>query len=167
MCEQRVKGIEPILPCHVLSCSAAALPALRFVLHHIRHLPLSPSRHVCSASCPKVDRGKWRWRGGREGCSDLDTALGWLDRMRVDQRLRWQFEMHERGTSGGGQAGRGRHGRRQTVDGTADLRPGRAVGELSIDHLSVGSCRPPDSLPSQTQIALIPEAENEPLQHQG
>lgn len=58
-------------------------------------------------------------------------------------------------------------GGRQTVDGTADLRPGRAVGELSIDHLSVGSCRPPDSFPSQTQIALILQAKNEPLQRHG
>lgn len=62
------------------------------------------------------------------------------------------------GRQAGGQAGRAK---RQTVNGTADLRPGHAVGELSIDHLSVGSCRPPDSLPGQTQIALMQEGDRE------
>lgn len=90
---------------------------------------------------------------------------GWVRTLAGEAR---QLEMHERGTHAGTHAGgQGRQGRRQAVDGTADLRPGRAVGELSIDHLSVGSCRLPDSLPSQTQIALILQAENEPLQRHG
>ena len=150
--DQTKQIMPPVYPRNVRAESQGhrarpARPSLCATSH--RHLPLSPSPSRVPCILSKGGQGKWRWRGGREGCSHLDTALGCLAVPGWDE-CRPTAEMAI------GDAGEGYlegQGRRQTVDGTADLRPGRAVGELSIDHLSVGSCRPPDSLPSQTQIA--------------
>lgn len=142
-----------VMSCPVLSCCVATLPALpcrallpALLLITLDTCPRRGARHVYSARLLRGRTGVALVEGRMRWCSDLDTALGMAGRAK-DDGCRGNWRRMRGATQGAGMQGQA--GRRQTVDGTADLRPGRAVGELSIDHLSVGSCRPPDSVPSQ------------------